>query len=283
MATPLRYTLRRLRGQILGWGVGIALLGMLVIPFYGVFVQDQAQFLAMLESYPPEFLAFFGDVSDPSVITTPRGFLQYYFFSMLPVLVGIFALLAGSRLLAHDEEQGRMDLILAHPISRTALFFGRVLALVAAALGVVFLGWLGCVILLQVSPMGIGVAELAVAFLPVFAQIWIYAALALLLSLVLPAQRYASMLTGVLLAASYILSSLGQLNPTFGAIGDLLPYAYYQGSAAMEGLDWGSLLGLLAVGDGFALLAWWRFARRDIRVVGEGSWGLPIRLRRRSA
>jgi ABC-2 type transport system permease protein len=283
MITPFRYTLRRLRGQVLGWGLGIALLGALVIPFYGVFAEDQAQFLAMLESYPPEFLAFFGDASDPSAITTPRGFLQYYFFSMVPVVVGIFALLAGSRLLAQDEEQGQMDLILAHPVSRTALFFGRVLALAAGSVGVVFLGWVGCAILLQASEMGIGTGELALAFLPVFAQIWIYAALALLLSLLLPAQRYASMLTGVLLAASYILSSLGQLNPSLDAIGKLLPYAYSQGSAAMEGLDWGSLLGLLAVGDGFALLAWWRFARRDIRVVGEGSWRLPLPLRRRAA
>ena len=282
MMTPFRYTLRRMRGQTLGWGLGLALLGMLIIPFDGVFTEDQAQFLAMLESYPPEFLAFFGDASDPSAITTPRGFLQYYFFSMVPVLAGIFALGAGSGLLAKDEEHGRLDLILAHPVSRAAFFFGRVLALVAAALAVVFIGWAGCAILLQGSAMGIGAGELALAFLPVFAQIWIYAGLALLLSLLLPARRYASMVTGVLLAVSYMTSSLGQLNPSLEAIGRLLPYAYYQGAAAMEGLDWGSLIGLLAVGDGFALLAWWRFARRDIRVVGEGSWRLPIRLGRRA-
>ncbi len=283
MVTPFRYTLRRMRGQIIGWGLGIALLGAVIIPFYSVFAESQAQFLAMLENYPPEFLAFFGDASDASAITTPRGFLQYYFFSMLPVLAGIFALSAGSRLLAQDEERGRMDLILAHPLSRTTLFFGRVLALVAASVAIVFIGWLGCAILLATSSMDVGVGELALAFLPVLAQILIYAALALLVSLLLPAYRYASMITGMLLAASYILSSLGKLHPSLNAIGDLMPYAYYQGAAAMSGLDWGSFLGLVGISAVFVVLAWWRFERRDIRVVGEGSWNLPLRLRKRAA
>ncbi|MCU0519335.1 MAG: ABC transporter permease [Anaerolineae bacterium] len=280
MLTHFRYTLRRMRGQILGWGVGVALLGMLIIPFYGVFAEDQAQLMAMLESYPPEFLAFFGDVTDTSAMTTPRGFLQYYFFSMVPVLAGIFALAAGSGLLAKDEEHGRLDLIMAHPVSRTALFVGRVLALAAGSMAVVFVGWLGCAIVLQGSSMDIGAGELAMAFVPVLAQIWIYAAMALLLSMLMPAQRFALMVTGVLLAASYILSSLGKLNPNLSAVADLMPYAYYQGAAALSGLDWGSLLGLLAVGNLCVLLAWWRFAHRDIRVVGEGSWRLWFPSRR---
>ncbi len=57
-----------------------------------------------------------------------------YGFSLLPVIVGIFALIAGSGLIASDEESGRLDLILAHPPSRTALFWGRLLAFVGATL-----------------------------------------------------------------------------------------------------------------------------------------------------
>jgi hypothetical protein len=55
-----------------------------------------------------------------------------------------------------------------------------------------------------------------------------------------------------------------------------LPYAYYQGSEAINGLNWGWLLGLLTVSAVFLLLAWWRFQNRDIRVAGEGSWRLPL-------
>jgi ABC-2 type transport system permease protein len=60
---------------------------------------------------------------------------------------------------------------------------------------------------------------------------------------------------------------------------------YYQGGGAIDGIDWGPLAGLLAASLLFALLAWWRFARRDIRVGGEGGWKLPSlrRLFRRGA
>ena len=64
----------------------------------------------MVESYPPEFLAFFG--GDVATLATPEGFLGMYGFSMLPVIVGIFAVLAGSglwiegRLIQHKWKTG---------------------------------------------------------------------------------------------------------------------------------------------------------------------------------
>ena len=283
MFAPFRYTLRRMRGQILGWGLSIAALAAMVIPFYDVFAGQQEQFMEMLKGYPPEFLAFFGDASDISVIATPRGFLQYYLFSMLPILLGIFALLAGSHLIAPDEERGRLDLILAHPVSRTSLFFGRLLALVVGSVAVIAVGWLGSVLMLATSAaMEVGAGEMALAFVPAVAQILIYATLALLLSQLLPAQRYASMITGIVLAASYVVASMSKLNPGLEAVANLMPYTYYQGAGAMNGLDWAPLLGLLGISLVFSLLSWWRFLSRDVRVTGEGSWRLPVRLRKQA-
>jgi ABC-type Na+ efflux pump permease subunit len=62
-------------------------------------------------------------------ITTPVGFIDVYYFSYLHLIIGILAISAGAGLVAADEERGVLDLIMAHPISRTALFLGRWLAL----------------------------------------------------------------------------------------------------------------------------------------------------------
>src|SRR5207248_8557932 len=75
---------------------------------------------------------FIGMFGDPTKLMSPEGFLSLAFFSYLPLIMGVFAVLAGSGLLAADEENGTLDLILAHPVSRTALFLGRLLAFVAA-------------------------------------------------------------------------------------------------------------------------------------------------------
>ncbi|MBN1660548.1 MAG: hypothetical protein JXA93_19280, partial [Anaerolineae bacterium] len=60
MFTTLRYTLSSFRGQIIGWGLGVAALGLILVPFYDVFMEQQGDLMQMIESYPPEFLAFFG-------------------------------------------------------------------------------------------------------------------------------------------------------------------------------------------------------------------------------
>ncbi len=282
MLTMLRYTLSSLRGQILGWGLGVAALGLLLVPFYDVFMGQQADFMQMVESYPPEFLAFFG--GDAASLATPEGYLGMYGFSMLPLIVGIFAVIAGSGLLASDEESGRLDLIVAHPVSRAGLFWGRTLAFVAASIAILILGWLGFSVLLGGSSLGINVGQMALPFLPLLAQTLIFGALALLLSLLLPARRLAAAGAGIVLVTSYLLSSLAGLNESLASAARFLPYDYFQGSDALQGLDWAPFLGLLGLSAALALLAWWRFQRRDIRVAGEGGWRLPsLRPRRTRA
>lgn len=281
MITTARYALTWLRGQILGWGLGIAALGLILVPFYDRFQDQQETFLQMVESYPPEFMALFG--GDAAALATPEGYLNMYGFSLLPIIIGIFAVLVGSGLLASDEENGRLDLIVAHPVSRLGLFWGRLAAFAGATLAIMVLGWLGFCILLGTSSLDVGWGEMALPFLTVLDQALIFGTLALLLSLLLPSRRLAAAGAGIVLVMSYLLSSLATLNESLSAIAKLLPYEYFQGGEALSGLDITSFLGLLAASALLALVAWWRFERRDIRVAGEGSWRLPsLPFRRRS-
>jgi len=280
MLTTLRYSLAQFRGQILGWGLGIAALGLILVPFYDVFMEQQADFMQMLESYPPEFLAFFG--GDAASMATPDGYLGMYGFSMLPVILGIFALIAGSGLFASDEENGRLDLIIAHPVSRAALFWGRLAGFVVSTVAILILGWLGFAILLGASSLDVSWGEMALPFLPLLAQGLIYGTLALLFSMLLPARRLAAMAAGLVMVVSYVSSSMATLNESLAAVARFLPYDYFQGGDALSGLNLTWFLGLLAASAVLALLAWWRFQRRDIRVGGEGGWRLPsLPLRRR--
>ena len=281
MFTTLRYTLSSLRGQIIGWGLGVAALGLMLVPFYDVFMAEQGEFMQMIENYPPEFLAFFG--GDAASIATPQGYLGMYGFSMLPVILGIFAVIVGSGLLASDEESGRLDLIVAHPVSRGGLFWGRVLAFVAATLGILVIGWLGFSVLLGGSSLELNWGEMALPFVPLLAQTLVYGAVALLLSLLLPSRRLAAAGAGLVLVTSYFLTSMAGLNESLASIARFLPYDYFQGADAIGGLDLASFLGLIAVSALLAAVAWWRFERRDIRVAGEGGWRLPALRRVRGA
>jgi ABC-2 type transport system permease protein len=236
-------------------------------------MEQQQDFMQMLENYPPEFLAFFG--GDVSALMTPEGYLGMYGFSLLPIILGIFAILVGSGLLASDEEGGQMDLILAHPVGRAQLFWGRFLALLAATIAILFLSWLGFSLLLGGSTMDVTWGQMALPFLPVLAQVLVYASLALVLSMILPARRFAATAAGAIMVASYVLSSMARLSPNLEAVAQFLPYEYFQSGDALGGLNWTWFLGLVGASAALALLAWWRFEARDIRVAGEGSWRVP--------
>lgn len=271
--TTFVYTFAALRSQILGWGLGLAAYGLLIVPMYNVLSKQKDQLQQMIASYPPEFLAFFG--GDATSLVTPAGFLRMYAFSMLPVIIGIFAVLAGSGLIVSDEERGRLDLILAHPVGRGAFFSGRLLGLAAASLAIVGLGWLGFCLLLGGSDLGFSWADLAVPCLSLLAQVVIYAALALLLSLLLPSRNLAAMVSGLVMVASYFLSSLAFMDERLESVASLLPYHYFQIEFAFADLNPAWLGGLIGISLLMAAAAGGLFARRNIRLSGEGSWRLP--------
>jgi ABC-2 type transport system permease protein len=275
MGTEFRYTFNRFRGQILGWGLTIGALGLFLIPFYDTFLQQQQGMLQLLQSYPKGLMVFLGDMTK---FFTPAGYLDTY-LSYLPVILGIFAVLAGSGLLAGDEERGRLDLVLAQPVSRSGLFFGRLGAFVLASAGIMGISWLGFSILLGNTSLAVTWGQMALPFVSLLAQVLVYGALALLLSMLLPSRGLAATTAGTVLVASYFLTSLSRLNPDLKQIAQFLPHDYYQGGSAVAGLNLTWLLALLAASAVLALLAWWLFLRRDIRVSGEGGWRLPGWLR----
>lgn len=274
----LRYTFGGFRGSILSWGLGLALFGLLIVSMYETFADQGGEFQQMISSYPPEFLAFFGATVDSML--TPAGFLKMYAFSMLPIIVGIFAVLAGSGLIVADEEHGRLDLIIAHPIGRSAFFFGRLLGLLAAALSIHLLGWLGFSLLLGGSSLGLTWGQMAIPFLTLLVQIVFYIVLALLLSMLLPSRNLAAVISGAVMVTSYVITSMAFMDERVETLAKLMPYAYFQAVLSFRELNLSWLLALLGISAAMTAAAWLRFVRRDIRLSGEGSWRLPFTAKR---
>ncbi|MGD1995986.1 MAG: ABC transporter permease subunit [Anaerolineae bacterium] len=272
MITVFRYTLRRFRGQILGWGIALALLGLLLISMWDSLAAEQEQFAELLEIYPSEIAAFMGDISS---MVTPEGWVSIEFFSYMPLILGIFGVMAGSGLLVSHEESGTLDLILAYPVSRTALFIGRLLAFIAATVAILVIAWLGLVVPMNWSSMDIGWGRMWLPLLSLLAELLLFGTLALFLSMLLPSRRLAATTAGLLLVASFFITGLAKINEDLEPVARLSPLNYHQTQDAFQGLNGTWFTGLLAAAVVFAALAWWRFRRRDIRVGGEGGWRLP--------
>jgi ABC-2 type transport system permease protein len=274
MLTIFRHSLAKSRGQILGWGLSLALLGAYMYSFYDTFSGQQEQMQALLANYPPELMAFFGDMGN---MFTPEGYLTVEFFSYMPLVLGIYAVLIASGLIASEEESGVLDLVIGHPVSRSGYFFGRLLAFITSTALMFTIIWLSFVIADSVSTLDISPLALAQPFLSLFAVILLFGTLALLLSQLFPSRRLTAMITGLVVVASFFITSLATIDENLETAARFSPLNYYQSGEAINGLDWGWLGGLFGVAVLFTLLAWWRFQHRDLRVGGEGSWSLRLR------
>lgn len=274
MWTVFRYSLKKYRGQILGWGVGFAVLGGYVVSFAEKFtdVEQQETLKQLLDIYPQEFVAFFGNMDD---MFTPPGFMHIEYFSYMPLILGIFAVLTGSGLLVGDEESGVLDLVMSYPISRTVYYWGRVLAFTLATVLILLIVWFGFAVVLPSADLGISPLEMAQPFLALFSTLILFGGLSIMLSMLLPSRRMTAMVSGLLLVASFFITGLSSIDERLEGIAKFSPLNYYQGGYALEGLDWKWVLGLLGFALLFILLGWLGFWRRDIRVGGEGGWGIP--------
>ena len=273
MITVFRYAMRRFRGQITGWGIGLFLLGLLLVSFYDSFAGQQETLNELLAIYPEELMAFFGDFTN---FATPEGFLGIEFFSYMPLILGIFPIIAGTGLLVSDEESGRLDLILSHPITRSAILFGRLFAFVASSILICLIAWVGLVVPMLWSTMEADVGELLLPFVSLLAEIMLFGAIAILLSLLLPSRRVSAMVSGLILVVSFFITGFAEIIDDLQEAARFSPLTYYQSTEAMKGLKYDWLAGLLGVAILFLLFSWWLFQRREIRVGGEGGWRIPI-------
>jgi ABC-2 type transport system permease protein len=278
--TVLRDMLLRWRGQIIGWGLALAALALLVASLYDAALQMRAQLEQLLDTMPSELMMFVGGVDR---VFSPAGFLDTRFFSMMPLLLGVFAVIVGSGLIAGDEENGTLDLILAHPVRRFDLIIGRWLAFCVALLGILAMAWLGLIIASSFTSIKFGWLDIALPFVSLFGILVWFGGLALLLSMIVPSRRLAASLTGLILAASYFITALARISPSLNALAQWSPLTYYQGGSALDGFNAGEFAGLLLMSLVFVAMGAWLFQRRDIRIAGEGGWRLTLLKRRTRA
>jgi ABC-2 type transport system permease protein len=263
VSTEFVWQLRRRRMSLIGWSVALIAVASIYIPFYPA-MGGGAELDALISSLPPELVTALGY----DTIGTPAGYLTATIFGLLgPALLLVFAIGAGARAIAGEEQDGRLELTAAAPISRERLVSARALALVtsigvlATVICVASLG-LSAAVGLEVTTAGVVAARVGLFLLA--------AALALLaLGAGAASGRYAiAVIVGASVAVGgYIADALADLVPRIQFLGRLSPFAWYLGNdPILNGLDpLGTVLLVLLglCGWGLAVLG---IRRRDLGV-----------------
>ncbi len=263
--------LRMRRGGIIGWTVGLGLWGFLVAALYPS-IGAQFEQLQL-----PEFYEAFGPIT---AIGELRGFLTFEVFNFaVPIALGIYGLVLGTAVLAGEEDEGTLELLMALPIPRwhlvlaKALFIATSLAIVTA--GLCLSVWAGVEVIKDEVDVTIGARDLALVGLQSWLLVVALAMISLFLGAYLPHRRQASTVGALILGASYLLNSLAQLTEELDPYRPLSLSHYYDPHALMtSGLVWEDSLVLAGVAVVFLALALLSFQRRNV-TVGAWPWQRP--------
>lgn len=273
--TIASYSLKRSFSIILGWGIPLMLLGIITIPFYDLVAENEKQLRPVLDTLKPLLKSFVGG-DEAAQVFTPEGFIALRYFAFLPVVMGIFGSVYGSGLLAADEERGILDFLMAHPISRSQIFWGRLLSFLLSLILIIGFGWFGLWLgVLKAESMNFSPVKLWLPYLSVFAVTWLFACLSFALSMVMPSRSAAAMFSGIIVLAGYIITNLSKAIKGLESWALFSPITYFQ-SNAMMGLKLNPLTVLFVSSIIFVAFAWKAFVNRDIRVAGDGGWKIPF-------
>src|SRR6188472_2369009 len=120
-------SMRDNRRAWIGWTVALTAVAAMYASFYPS-INNPAMADA-LNSFPQSVK----DALHMEDYTKPENYFAVSVFGLLvPILVAVFAISAGVKAIAGDEEAGTLDLVQSHPVSRISLALQRFAAIAAA-------------------------------------------------------------------------------------------------------------------------------------------------------
>ena len=269
-------TLRDYRIAIVGWGVGMGLLMYVVLAAFPSLVETAAARAALVSLAPS-----FSWAAEPIAVDTAGGYATYK-YGLVILVIAIWPLLVGSRVLRGEEERGSLDVLLSLPRGRGPVALEKLAAVWTALLGMgLLIGLLTFVGGKSVSA-DFGLGDALLFGLNIALICGVFGSIALLISQFTQERRTAAGWTAGLLLVFVVLDMVHRVIPNTEWISRLSPVYYYNLSKPLVpgyGTNPGAMLALLALCILLSGAAVWLFTLRDVggTVAGPGWLRLPER------
>jgi ABC-2 type transport system permease protein len=262
MLVMLRKALWDLRWTAFWFGVGGAVYTLLVSFFYPMVREQSKAFTSLVATYPKGLLNALGYTD----ITTFPGYMGAESLNLFwPIIVAVFATLAGASLVAKEVEDGTSEIWLSIPAERWRLLLGKMGALALALIGIVAM----CLIAVELSAVivsaSVSISGLLAMGVVMVAFLVVIAAYTGLLSSVLSSRGAAAGISLGVTVAFYMASLIGGLSDQWQRFKDFSIFTAYKPQKALEtgSIDLLPIAILVAISAVCVLLSLYGFQRRD--------------------
>jgi ABC-2 type transport system permease protein len=229
---PIARDLYDRRVGLATWTVGVAVIAALFVVLTKTIVQPLLSI--------PGLARYFAAILHGPIY---QSFLSSLWFGVAQLLIAGFAITQVGRWSAEDTD-GRLELTLSNPVSRTRVVIERAAVLLVGALIIAALSGLAVGLESKYQSIDLDSGRLAEASLMLVPVALAFAALGALLAARLP--RATVGILGIFAFASYLMLQLGPLFKLPDWVQDLSPFKLY-GQPLVEGMDQAGLAILLAI------------------------------------
>ena len=250
-----------------GWLVGVVALVLFTIALYPS-VKGQVEVEELMRNLPDAFRGMIGyDAAVP--LTSPPGYLHARMFSTLaPLLFVVFGIGAGAQAIGGLEESGRLEPLLANPVTRSRVAGERCLAAVVllVALVVVFAGATFGLAAAFDALAGVRLSGLLGACVAAWALALLHLALAYAVGAATGRRGPAVAAAAAVAVGGYLVYSLLALVEALAPLRYLTPwYWYLQRNMLVHGVPAGAVVAPVALSVLLFVAGWALFLRRDLR------------------
>ena len=261
----LKHEIRSRRRVILGWGFGLILYG--------------ATYIMIFPERLFEQLTLLKDLSVYKLVGIQLGSFEGYMASIIlvyiPLLLGIYCIIASTSTLAGDEDNGTLELIVAMPLSRGQILTVKALSLSLAVLLIMIIASFGNALILAVikinTPINVTPFGLFAALMSSYPLALGLIMIGLFLGAFLPSRRLSATVLTIFFIASFFLENIAGMVKSLEFLKYLSLFNYYNTTETI--FSYGARLSdtiiLLGVAAVFFALASIFFKRRNITV---GAW-----------
>ena len=209
----LRMTLRLCRWAIVGWISFLVLYSFLIIWIYPLLAENEGMAL-YVQSMPEEVLNTIG--LTPEIVDdlfaeggfSFEGWLATEYLAWWPIMVGIYAFMFCSGIVAREAERGTMELLLSQPVSRSRIVSSKLLGFLVIIAMIIAGSLIGIILSLPLVDVGLDLWRVFLVLAQAGMLVGVIATYSTLVSSLVMDPRKAMTISGGLMAFSYILNLL---------------------------------------------------------------------------
>ncbi|MEO7664703.1 MAG: hypothetical protein ABIV26_06210 [Candidatus Limnocylindrales bacterium] len=239
-------------------------------------VQARLLFTTQLTALPAIFQGMLGEVIG---IEKLGGFVSWRIFNIMPVMMGIWSIVALSGTLANELARGSLDVLAATPLVRRRLAVQKLLGYLAAlvlALALLAIGTYASITAFAKLPGDEVSMAAALGHVAWLGLMTLVPGAAAFVAAPFIGRGGALGVGAVVLFASYVVASYADTVPAFDAIRGLSYFEIGAGPRPLAGRwDWPAMAALAVIAVGLLVAGIEAFVRRDLLVPSGGRFRIP--------